>query len=234
MDARDNTHLRWKWLPLLLLASGCQSMSGEENPYCGPEHGPGAVPPPLGAISCQWHEAQHAKAQGAEWVLFQNSWYQGGNLLGPDGRDQLRGLVPRLQDSTQPIIIEPVMIYIRRDLQEDYGKSERQIYEETLTRAQELDLQRREHVVELLAEAGVADADKRVVLGKPPYDPIYGHDAQQAYFMHEVGRAGFGVGGRRGGFGGGLGNGLGGGFGGGLGGGFGGGFGGGMGGGGFF
>ncbi len=232
MDAKDKKQHCWKWLPLLFLASGCQSMPGDENPYCGPEHGPGAVPPPLGAISCQWHGAQHAKAQGAEWVVFQNSWYQGGNILGPEGREQLRGLVPRMQESTQPVIIEPVMIYIRRDLQEDYGKTERQIYEETLARAQELDSQRREHVVALLADAGVPDADQRVVLDKPPYDPIYGHDAQQAYFMHEVGRAGFGIGRGRGGFGGGFGGGLGGGLGGGFGGG---GFGGGgFGGGGFF
>jgi hypothetical protein len=195
----------------------------------------GAVPPPPGSITCAWHQAENAKAQGYDWVIAQHQWYQGGEQLGPDGQERLARLAAKWRESPQPVIIEPHSILVRRDLSEDYGKSEPQLFEEAMKSARELDERRRLYLVEQLASRGFEDAHERVVIARPPYDALYGQDAEMAFQQVEFGGMFGGRGGRGGGgFGGGFG-GMGGGFGGMGGGGFGGGgFGGGFGGGGFF
>lgn len=194
---------------------------------------PTAVPPPPGSSTCAWHQAENAKARGYDWVIAQHQWYQGGEQLGPDGQERLGRLAAQWRESPRPVVIEPHTILVRRDLSDDYGKSEPQLYEEAVKSAQELDERRRRHVVEQLASRGFEDADERVVIARPPYDTLYGQDAEMAFQQIEFGGMGGmgGMGGR------GIGGGGMGGFGGGGigGGGFGGGFGGGgFGGGGFF
>lgn len=169
---------------------------------------PGAVPPPPGSATCAWHQAENAKARGYDWVIAQHQWYQGGEQLGPDGLERLERIAAQWRESPRPVVIEPHMILVRRDLSEDYGKSEPQLYEEAVNSARELDERRRRQVVEQLASRGFEDANERVVIARPPYDALYGQDAEMAFQQIEFGggfggAGGRGIGGGGGGFGGG-------------------------------
>ncbi|MEY4181318.1 MAG: hypothetical protein RLY70_4893, partial [Planctomycetota bacterium] len=160
----------------------------------------GSVPPPPGSMTCAWHQAENAKARGYDWVIAQHQWYQGGEHLGPDGQERLARLAAQWRESTRPVIIEPHTILVRRDLSDDYGKSEPQLYEESLKSAKELDERRRLHIVEQLASRGFEDANDRVVIARPPYDALYGQDAEMAFQQIEFGgvfggRGGRGIGG---------------------------------------
>lgn len=160
---------------------------------------PGAIPSPVGTYACQWQTAQIAKADLDKFVIHQNEWYMGGDTLGPDGKRHMTKIADRLPHVPCPVII-------------------------ATSDNEELDNTRREFVVKKLADAGVDDAENRVVLAVPEAEGMYGQEAVRNGTIRQMGIGGMGMGGGMmgGGMGGGM---MGGGMGGGM---FGGGMGGGM------
>ena len=206
---------------LLLLAAGCQ------HPFPRPYEIPkGAMPEPLGTATYSRMDAQHGIAQQANYVLFAHHWYQGGELLGPDGQSRLNQIARELATNPvwTPVVIEAQPIIVRSDPKVAPASSD-EAYLATLAAAQHMNETRRTMVVRHLQEAGIEDAEQRVVVGEVPQG-LYGAEAPLAYQqllwgnMGTMGGRGMGMGGR-----GMMGRGMGGGWGG-LGGGFGGGMGG--------
>lgn len=167
------------------------------------------MPAPPGSFNNWWIDAQAHKADADRLVIHQYEWKMGGTTLGPDGERHMDRLVAHL-----PEIIEecPVPILIADSDDE------------------QLNQQRRETIVQELADRGVPDADALVTVGVPPAEGLYGQEAVQAGTFRQsglvnrfggqagggMGTGGFGGMGGMGGFGGGFGNtGMGGGFGGG-------------------
>jgi hypothetical protein len=188
----------------------------------------GAITPPYGTHLKTINDGQHFRAEAEKFVVSKHEWYMGGTEPGPAGRRHLTDLGARLACLPFPIVIELV--------------EPEELPEPSREGAFKLNEERRRHVVEYLAARGVADADRRVILGYPTAEGLYGIPAGligQRYLFSQGAFGGRGLGGGGGfgggGFGGGGFGGGGGGFGGaGLSGGTGTSFGGGFGGGGFF
>ncbi|MEA2633062.1 MAG: hypothetical protein QOE66_3281 [Chloroflexota bacterium] len=169
----------------------------------------GAITPPYGTHLSVITNGQHARAEVEKFVVSKHEWYMGGTEPGPAGRRHLAALTARLACTRLPIVIELVE-------PEELGDPSREV-------AFKLNEERRRHVVEYLASHGVADADRRVILGYPTAEGLYGLPAGfigTRYLYSQLGR-GIGGGFGGGGFGGaGLSGGTGTSFGGGMGGGF--------------
>jgi hypothetical protein len=197
---------------LCLLGALAGPAEGRAGCGCGCGHWrelfqPTTCPAVTGTYTRQLFDQQAAKAEADDFVIYKNEWYMGGTKPGPFGSYHLTEIVRRLAEVPFPVVIQPQV--------GDPG----------------LDLARRDVVVRSLAQAGVPDADQRVIIAYPQAEGLYADiQAARTYFFMMLpgtysfrllyGGGGFGLGGG-GLYGGGFGNGLGG-FGGGLGGGFGG------------
>ncbi len=166
---------------------------------------PGSLPEPLGTFSNELLCRQAAKGEADQFVIYYNEWLDYDTVLGPFGSDHFARIVARLPLVPLPVVLQP-----------EPDKPE-------------LNTRRHAALVAALTQARIPDADKRVIVGTPWAEGLFGEESQRAYAPIPTG----GGNGNANGFGGGR-NGFGGGFnGGGFGNGFGGGFGNGFGGGGF-
>ena len=170
-----------------------------------------AVPMGVGTSVRMHGDLQAVHATQSDFVIYQHEWYQGGLSLGPAGRRHLQQLAERAMRDPFPIVLEP----IDPDLELFPN------IDDAVREAESFDQKRRNHVVQLLTEAGVNNADSRVIINYPHAEGLRGDEATRVFNNLSRG-GGFGGGGGLGGGGGGGGFG-GGGFGGGGGGGFGGG-----------
>ncbi|WP_220498006.1 hypothetical protein [Stieleria mannarensis] len=189
----------------------------------------GAVPAPPGTYVSAWREAQWAGALQRHRVITRNEWFSGGDKLSPEGMKHLNAIAITMLESPNWVVIESQPVRLESD----------ETYDEALKRVEQLQVRRRNAVVDGLARGGVADADRWVIFADDRSVGVRGVESPQIFNRQFQGigggnRGGGGRGGFGGGIGGGFGGGVGGAFGGGNGGGIGGGFGGGFGGGGFF
>ncbi len=175
-----------------------------------------AIAAPNGTYLQQWRGAMSAGAQQAHWQVSRNEWFDGGTQLGPEGRAHVQRLAECLLTQPQPVVIEAEPVALAA------GES----YEEALQSNQRLQIERRNAVVEALAQAGVSDAPQWVVFADDRSVGVRGIEAPQIYNRQFTGngtgnRGGIGQGRGTSGFGGnnGFGSGGLGGFGGGFGGG---------------
>jgi hypothetical protein len=162
----------------------------------------GHYPQPVGTFVKEYQFRQSAKAEAEDFVFFLYEWlYDAPDQLGPFGTGHLEQVARRMQTEDHPVVIQ-------------------------ISDDPKLNDLRKAVVVKALTERGVAEAGKRVYVGAPQGEGLYGDEAERAYFQLILGNAGGGLGGfgsqgfggqgfgGLGGFGGGLGGG-GGGFGGG-------------------
>jgi hypothetical protein len=112
----------------------------------------GAIPQPAGNYSCQWQTEQKLRAEQDKFVIYQYEWTQGGDHFGPAGRRHIEAIAQRLDGVPYPVLIE---------------KSE----------DTNLDDSRRKYMIELLTSMGVAEAERRVILG---YSEAEGLDGTEA------------------------------------------------------
>jgi len=135
---------------LALALSGCRQHG------CGPgvcnDIVPGAIPQPLGTHACQWQQGQIAKAQLDKLTIYDREWSKGGTDLSLNGRRHLEELADVLPQLPNPVVVEE-------------------------TREPEKDAVRRSVVVDFLARRGVADAEHRVVTGRPEAEGLFGQEA---------------------------------------------------------
>lgn len=152
----------------------------------------GHFPQPNGTFVKEYQFRQSAKAEAEDFVLFHYEWlFEEPDHLGPFGTGHLEAVARRMQTEDHPVVIQ-------------------------ISDDKKLDDLRKAVVVRALTEKGVADADKRVYVGAPQSEGLYGDEAERTY-QTLISGGGQGQGGGGGGIG--PGGGGGGGFGGGLGGG---------------
>ncbi len=150
---------------------------------------PGAIPLPIGTYTRTHMNRQVAKAEADDFVIYWNHFQENSAKLSPFGSQQLLLIAKRLPYAPYPVVIQ-------------------------VEKTPELGRARREEVVAFLRNAGIANAEDRVILGWPGAEGLYGDESERIY--QQLPQAGFGFGG--GGFGGfGFGGGFIGGFGGGFG-----------------
>ncbi len=174
------------WLASLAIAlpgllNGCATEANWDRCATIP---PGAMPAPVGTNVNRIVDAQAARAEADDFVIYHHEWYLGGVTLGPYGQYHVQQIAQRL-----PTVPFNVTIQATPD--------------------QQLNETRRKVVVSALTAAGLTDVDIRVAVGYPEAEGLYGEEAERAYqFMQQGGFnnfGGFGWGGM-GGFGRGFGN----------------------------
>jgi hypothetical protein len=101
---------------------------------------PTTCPAVTGTYTRQLFDQQAAKAEADDFVIYKNEWYMGGTHLGPFGSYHITEIVRRLAEVPFPVVIQP------------------QIGDPAL------DLTRHDVVVRALAQAGVPDAEQRVII----------------------------------------------------------------------
>ncbi len=143
----------------------------------------GAIPQPYGWFVHGWQNAQCAKAEADDFVVYKHEWFKGGSELGPYGIYHMQQMLKRL-----PSVPFPVLLQVES---QDPQRNE----------------MRRAVVVNLLAQSGIADSETRVVLGYPEAEGLYGDEAPRIYRQmitrqNPFNMFGGGFGGGGGGFGG--------------------------------
>jgi len=142
--------------------------------------------PPNGSSVLAYTEHQVMKARLDRYFIHQFEWYLGGKTLGPFGRRHIRQLAEELAGTPGHVYLTP-------------------------SESPALDGARLPILVRALKEAGLGDAEARVVLADSKAEGLFGEDAARIYprlFMGNLGGGNMnnsGSGGFGGGFGGGSG-----------------------------
>ena len=156
----------------------------------------GAITPTYGTHVSNIFAGQYARGQAEKFVIYKHEWYQGGTQPGPAARKHWAAIFEKLCIVPGPIIVQPI------EPEEVDGGSHAE--------SAKLNEERRRRVVEYLASRGDPDADRRVILGYPTAEGLYGIPANllgTRYLFSQSGIGAFGGGGGfgGGGFGGGMG-----------------------------
>jgi hypothetical protein len=190
MNRFRNAARRWLTLTAGVLAScanPCVAGKGDDVPggTCFPHIDncanipKGAIPQPYGWFVHAWQNAQCAKAEADDFVIYKHEWFKGGAELGPYGTYHIHQILKRLPGVPFPVLIE------------------------VETQNPERNEMRRAVIVNYLAQVGVHDPETRVVLGYPEASGIYGDEAPRIYQQMISQQSLFGAfGGMGGGFGG--------------------------------
>ena len=144
----------------------------------------GAMPAPRGFFVRSWQAAQTTGAEADKFVIYLMEWKPSSTVPGPYGEQHLAQIASRLTAVPFPVVLEPEP-------------------DEKLNEA------RRQAVIEVLADHGIADAAARVIVARPRAEPLYGDEAPSIYFQAVQGTRRGGIGGGSGQFGGVGGNGSG-------------------------
>jgi hypothetical protein len=148
----------------------------------------GAIPPPYGTHASNIFAGQYYRAQADQFVIYKHEWYLGGTDPGPAGRRHLTAIGDKLACVPFPIVVQPV--------------EPEELEERSPEAASKLNEERRRRVVDYLAARGDVNADRRVILGYPTAEGLYGVPASllgQRYLFSQGGFGGAGVGGGGGG-----------------------------------
>lgn len=173
---------------MILMAAGCQGPAWN-NFYAAP---PAA---PLGSLSDPVWQNQEMNAEHSDFVIHEHEFEQQPDRLNTGGEDHVKQIAARLlsgQDA--PVVVERSMSSPRPDTEHQYPVHPNP----------ELDMRRRELIVQCLLAMGVSDADERVVVAPAFAQGMTGNEAEAAYGTGLSGGAygGSGAGGFGGGFGG--------------------------------
>jgi hypothetical protein len=125
-------------------------------PAWAKDHPPALPAEPLGAASHRIFAAQVAAARQDHFVFYECEWKAGTARLGPAGLAHLEKVAQVISNTGYPVIIEGHPEAILND-------------------------QRRAVIVASLTAAGVTDAERRVVVGRPPAEGLYGEEAIPLY-----------------------------------------------------
>lgn len=146
-----------------------------------------AVPAPHGTYVNQWNDAMICSARHQQLLISRHEWFSGGNELGPEGREHVLQLAELMKSSGYLIAIE------QEPVQLDYDET----FDEATARVAELNEQRRNVVVQLMVDSGVADADQRVDLLPSNGVGVRGIEAPRIYNGLLFGGQGAGQGGNQ-------------------------------------
>jgi hypothetical protein len=145
--------LTLSWPLLLSGCTSCGSWFGVDN--CA-VHPLGSMPSPVGTHARRIFDTQAAKAEADDFVIYRHEWANAGKELNGYGRYHLQQIAQRL-----PSVPFPVLIQIDKD--------------------QQLNEARRQVVVQFLVQAGITDAEVRVLVGFPEAEGLNGEEAERMY-----------------------------------------------------
>lgn len=156
------------------------------------------TPQPLGTLSDPVWQQQETNAEASDFVIYEHEWNGNTVNLNLAGKDHVKQIAARAESTPFPILVERSTMSVDPESRFKYP----------VNNDPELDLARRNLIVQSLLQMGVYDAEERVVVS-PALTPGYtGFQAQGAYSrgmsIRGGGGGGFGGGGGGGGgFGGG-------------------------------
>ena len=101
-------------------------------------------------------DAQAARAEADDFVIYHHEWYLGGIALGPYGQYHVQQIAQRLGSVPFNVTIQA-------------------------TPDQQLNEARRQAVIKALTAAGLTEVELRVAVGYPEAEGLYGEDAERAY-----------------------------------------------------
>jgi len=129
-----------------LLLAGCYAQQQAQIPPY----------PQLGSISDSMWKIQETHGEAADFIVWQHEFELNGVRINRAGEDHLKMIAVRIHDGedTFPVVIERSLT----------SPMEGTRYEYPLHRNSELDLRRREVVVRVLENMGIADAESRVIV----------------------------------------------------------------------
>ncbi|NBO93441.1 MAG: hypothetical protein EBV06_14185 [Planctomycetia bacterium] len=113
---------------------------------------------PLGVASTRIFSAQVEAARQDHYVFYELEWKAGTTILGPAGAAHLDRVSKLLGKTRYPVILE-------------------------MSPDANLNLARRDVIVNALAAAGIPNAPQRVVVGRPPAEGLYGEESIPIYPM---------------------------------------------------
>ncbi len=152
-------------------------------------------PAPLGTLIDPIWEQHEDNAEASDFVVHEHEFSENSARLNAAGEDHVKKIAVRVNSTPFPVIVAPSSMTARTNDKYNFA----------VHNNPELDLQRRDVIVSLLEEMGVADASQRVVVSPELAPGFQVFEAQRAYGAG-FGR-GMGGGGGGGGFGGGVGGG---------------------------
>lgn len=151
--------------------------------------------PPQGTLSDPMWQIQEDNAEPSKFVIYQHEWTLNTTRLNTLGEDHLKQVAARINAGQNfAVIIERSDTTVRDATEFKYPVHVNP----------ELDMRRREVVVQALTMMGVPDAAQRVVVSKAIVRPYYAEESSRVLWIHSGRNNGFGGGGG-GGFGGGFG-----------------------------
>jgi hypothetical protein len=191
MSKRQTTALLTAAIVIAATASSC---------HCGKKrHGYGAAAgytmTPLGTLSDPVWQQHESNAEASDFVVYEHEWTGNTTDLNDLGKTHVKQIAARAAMVPFPILVQQSSMTARTDT--TYGFP--------VHNNEELDMHRRQLVVQALLEMGVMDAEERVVVSPALTPGFESFEAERAY---QQGFSGWG-----GGYGGGWGGGGGGGFG---------------------
>jgi hypothetical protein len=182
------------WLLLAAMASaagaGCHHKQGGVNTSC-------YHPTPLGTISDPVWQQQESNAEASDFVIHEHEWQANTVELNKAGQDHVKQIAARVGSVPFPVLVQQSSMTVDPDTK--YGFP--------VHNNEELDMQRRQLIVQALAQTGISNAEERVVVSPALTPGFESFEAERAYNVG-FGGSGWGFGG---GFGGGSGGGMGGG-----------------------
>jgi len=157
-------------------------------------------PPPqqvLGTKSDHIWQIQERNAEASDFLIYMHEFQEDTARLNMAGRDHIKQIAYRLTQGQEfPIVVERSMTTPREDTRRKYP----------IHPSPKLDRERREIVVRLLTEMGIADAERRVFVGPATVPGQEAEDAERVYRRGILSGSAFGGGfGGFGGFGAGFG-----------------------------
>lgn len=154
--------------------------------------------PPQGTLSDPLWQTQEDNAEPSKFVVHQHEWTLNTTRLNSAGEDHLKQIAARINAGQNfAVILERSDTSVRETTEFHYP----------IHVNAELDMRRREVLVQALTMMGVADANQRVVVSMPIVRGYYDFEAERAYYRgyggNQGGNGNFGGNGGFGGFGGG-------------------------------
>jgi hypothetical protein len=140
-----------------LLASGCHSAAPK-----GPPGPPFDRPFPLGQVTDAHWETQQANAEAADFIFYDHEFEGNTAKLTPAGKKHLLQVALRLPHVPFPVVVE----------------------ESPNRRSPELDNQRRQAMLDQLAELGVEGVDGRVVVAPAFPAGLTASEGEAAYYSN--------------------------------------------------
>jgi hypothetical protein len=159
------------------------------------------TPNPLGTLVDPPFQDQEMNAEASDFVIYQHEWNGETVSMNDRGLEHLKRIYERAPQVPFPILIEPSNMSVDENTRHKYP----------VNGNHELDMQRRQIVVDALTGMGFAEAEQRVFVAPALTPGFQGFEAERAYnrgfsnFGFGNGFGGGGFGGGFGGFGGGFG-----------------------------